>query len=187
MEWVFLALGVVLGIGGNLAANLAQNAIDTRRERKQFGPVNIEGVFAEWVPDSKGRQFSIGQIRYVKSSKRYDLDGTNYRNDGEPFCRWRTVASSLDLRNRQYHYVFVTTNFETPNTNSYGYGVIYLDSQGDGLEPVDGYYVYVDDTQWSRKAISVSHTMDRIHSMPESRNANMAELIDQIYPGKRIV
>ena len=185
MEWVFLALGLVLGIGGNLAANVAQGTIDSRRERKQFGPLNIEGTFAEWVPDSMGRQFSIGQIRYVRSAKRYDLDGTNYKNDGEPYCRWRTVASSLDLRNRQFHYVFVTTNFATPNTSSYGYGVIYLDHRNDGLEPVDGFYVYVDGTQNSRDAIAVSHTMDRINA-PDSRNKNMAQLLDTVYPGKRL-
>lgn len=182
MEWILLVIGSLVGIGGNLLASYLWEKVDKRRSSRKHGKLNIEGKWAEYIPDAAGRQFSLATIEYRRDRKLYVLNGTNYKNNGDPFCHWRTVASYLDLDNHVYHYVFATTDVGSLNVSSYGYGVLNLVRHEKSIEPQDGYYVYVDATG---QAISVSHNFKRIHTMPASRTDNAAPIIDLAFPGQR--
>lgn len=183
MEWVLLVVGFVVGIGGNIVANVLWEKLDKLRSTRRCGQLEFEGKWAEYVPNSIGRQFSLATVEYRRSKKIYELNGTNYQNNGDPYCHWRTVASYLDLENYVYHYVFATTDVGALNVSSYGYGVLNLIRSGDSIAPQDGYYVYVTP---SGTAISVSHTFKKITNLPANRTDNAGVLIDAIFPGLRV-
>lgn len=175
MEWLFLLLGVPIGVLGARADWLILRAW----ERWTLGKLRIKGHYAEFVPNSVGRQFSLGSISWRPSRRQYAFDGTNYRNDGEPFCHWRTVSSYLDRETNEYHYVFRTTAIGSLRLMSYGYGVVNLVQSEGALVPQDGYYVYVTPTG---EVVSVDHTVVRIDALPATRTENAGELLARVLP-----
>ena len=172
VEWFFAALGIPVGV----IATRLDVALLWVVSRIRFGKLRLKGNWAEYVPDSTGRQYSLGTIEYDIWHKRYNLNGTNYQNDGTPFCHWKTVTSHLDRENGRFHYVFDTTEAGSLQISSSGYGVVNLERQGKELVPIDGYYVYVTS---ERDAISVSHTMDRMGVRP-TRTRNVSAILDNL-------
>ena len=175
MEWLFLALAIPTGI----AAARIDVLITWTINRVRHGRLNISGNWAEWVPNSSGRQFSIGTIGYNVLRRRYNFDGTNYNNDGTPYCHWQTVTSYIDYEKLEFHYTFATKDVASLQTTSYGNGVLQLVRRDDSLVPEDGYYLYATP---GNTAILASHTMRSISEIPESRNMNAKELLAQTFP-----
>jgi hypothetical protein len=139
-----------------------------------------QGALGEWIPGSAGRQFSIGTIQYNVFQRRYNFDGTNYRNNGNPFCHWRTVTSYLDFSKLEFHYVFATKDVDSMQTTSYGYGVLQLISRDGSLIPEDGYYIYANGHD---AAVSHSHTLVPVVKVPDNRNDNATKLLTATFPG----
>lgn len=147
--------GAILGIGGNFAYDWLRATLDTRSD----GKLDIAGTWGEWTPKGYSRQFSVGVIRYRFWKRRYEFDGTNYHNDGSPFCYWRTTSSSIDRSRREFHYVFETRDAASMQVTLYGYGVISLVREGKLLVPGDGFYIYSTGDDSARQ---MSHTMQRL-------------------------
>ncbi|MEQ1737640.1 MAG: hypothetical protein ABL886_14700 [Rhodoglobus sp.] len=177
MEWVFLLLSIPIGI----AVARIDVFILWLINRNKFGRLRITGNWAEWIEQSQGRQFSLGRIEYNVFRRRYNFDGTNYDNDGSPYCHWDTVSSSLDFDKLEFHYVFATRLVSSRQITSHGYGVVHLERDGGELRPVDGYYMYAE-LGASAGAFAFGHTMVSIDSLPVSRNANAAEFLRTVFP-----
>ncbi|NSX36519.1 hypothetical protein HTS88_08855 [Pseudarthrobacter oxydans] len=138
MEWIWAVVGAVLGIGGNFIFEYLRSLV----ARNSGGKLAIEGTWCEWTPEGYGRQFSVGVIRYRFWKRRYDFDGTNYHNDGRPFCHWSTTASYVDKERKEFHYIFANHDLSSPHVQSYGYGVVALVPRGNELVPSAGFYLY---------------------------------------------
>lgn len=177
MEWLILLLGLPVSVAAARVDVLLMWWIN----RFRHGKLRMSGNWIEWVPKSEGRQFSIGCIEYNLLRRRYNFDGTNYKNSGEPFCHWRTVTSYVDYEQLEFHYVFATKDVDTLQTSSYGYGVVQLVRRNGELVPEYGYYIYATGND---NAISVSHSMRRLDSLPESRNDNAFSILTAAYPEK---
>lgn len=176
MEWLFLFLSFPIAV---LAAR-ADVFVVWAVARLRYGKLSIRGHWAEWIPGSTGRQFSIGTIQYNVFQRRYNFDGTNYRNNGDPFCHWRTVTSYLDFGKLEFHYVFATKDVDSMQTTSYGYGVLQLVSRDGSLIPEDGYYIYANGHD---AAVSQSHTLTPVLKVADNRNDNAAILLAATFPG----
>lgn len=176
MEWLFLILGAVLGVAGNFAYEAIRGAM----ERRAGGKLDIEGKWGEWTPDGYGRQFSAGEIKYRFWKRRYDFDGTNYFNDGQPYCHWVTTASYIDKDRKEFHYIFANHDLTSPQVRSYGYGVISLVRTAESLTPVSGFYLYSGPTG----ARQMSHTMHRISdpALFSDRSENVSEDLKRVFP-----
>lgn len=174
MEWIFLALGIPIGIAANWGGSLISRVWD----RFQHGKLDITGHWAEWAPDSKGREFSIGEFQYSWLRRRIEFNGTNYTSDGVPYCHWTTVASSLDREANEFSYNFQSRNVGALHTASTGFGVISLRRRRDKrIVPEDGYFMYRD-----TRAYAVSHSMVRLDEVPESRSDNAADILARVFP-----
>jgi hypothetical protein len=75
VEWFFAALGIPVGV----IATRLDVALLWVVNRIRFGKLHLKGNWAEYVPDSTGRQYSLGTIEYDIWHKRYNLNGTNIR------------------------------------------------------------------------------------------------------------
>jgi len=175
MEWLFLLLSIPIGV---LAARV-DVLISWGMNRVRYGPLQIRGNWAEWVPGSIGRQFSVGSIQYNVFRRQYSFDGTNYNNNGDPYCHWKTVTSYVDYDKQEFHYVFATKDVATMQTTSYGYGVVNLVSRGGVLAPEDGYYIYATP---DGSALSLSHTMVSVSSIPARRTSNARDFLSAELP-----
>lgn len=176
MEWIILVLSIPVGVAAARLDVLLLWVVN----RVRYGKLSIRGHWLEWIPGSQGRQFSIGTIEYNVLRRRYNFDGTNYKNDGNPFCHWQTVTSYVDFEKLEFHYIFATKDVDSLQTTSYGYGVVQLVRRDGSLVPEDGYYIYATGTN---HAASHSHTMVPIETVPLSRNDNATELIKKALPG----
>lgn len=154
MEWIWAITGAVLGIGGNFIFEYLRSLVG----RRAGGKLAIEGTWCEWTPEGYGRQFSVGVIKYRFWKRRYDFDGTNYHNDGRPYCHWNTTASYVDKERKEFHYIFGNHDLSSPHVQSYGYGVISLVMRGDELVPSDGFYLY----SGAGGARQMGHSMVRV-------------------------
>ena len=175
MEWLFLALSIPIGV----AAARIDVLISWVFNRIKHGRLEIRGSWAEWIPGSSGRQFSIGTIQYNVLRRRYNFDGTNYYNNGEPYCHWQTVTSYVDYDKLEFHYIFATKDVATLQTTSYGYGVLQLVSRNGILSPEDGYYIYATP---DGSALSLSHTLVRVAAVPSNRNDNSIDILRAAFP-----
>lgn len=174
MEWIFLALGIPIGIAANWIYSLTLRAWG----RMQYGKLAIKGHWAEWAPESRGREFSIGEIEYSWLHRRIEFNGTNYTSNGDPFCHWTTTVSSLDLAAGEFTYGFLSSNVGALHTTSTGFGVISLRRRRDKkIVPEDGYFMYRDS-----KPHTVSHSMVKIDEIPESRSENAGYILSRVFP-----
>ena len=173
-------LTLILGVPVGVFATVVYDSILRLIRNARHGRVDINGTWIEWVPNCYGRQFSIGKIRYDVFRRQYVFDGTNYRNDGSPFCHWRTVSSYLDLNAYEYHYVFATKDVMSMQTTSFGYGVMSLVANGKRLIPAGGSYMYATGKD---TAMQMSHSMKKIDPklFPEVGQSS-AQLLELVLP-----
>lgn len=176
MEWILLIIGAVLGVAGNFLFEYLRS----RLERNSGGKLAIEGTWAEWTPDGYGRQFSVGVIKYRFWKRRYDFNGTNYHNDGRPYCHWYTTASFVDKERNELHYVFANHDLATPQVQLYGYGVVKLGESGDRLVPLSGFYLY----SGPSGARQMSHSMRLVSNSSRfaDRSKNAAADLEATFP-----
>lgn len=176
MEWVFLVAGAVLGVAGNFAYDAIRVMLDQRSD----GKLAITGVWGEWTPDGFGRQFSIGEIRYRFWKRRFEFNGTNFYNDGRPFCHWATTASYIDRERREFHYIFANQDLNSPHVSSYGYGVVSLAEIGKRIVPTSGFYLY----SGPNGARQMTHTMNRVTdtALFRDRSQNVAGDLKRFFP-----
>ena len=157
-------VGAALGVPASLLAAFLYDKIKTTINMKR-NKFNIAGTWGEYVPDSKGRQYSLGRIFYDRRRKLWAFDGTNFQNNGRPYCHWRTVTSFLDLENRQFFYTFDARVEGELGAVYYGFGVVHLTPDNDGvLVPINGHYVSA-----SVDGKGMSHSMVLGAQLPYSR------------------
>lgn len=139
LDWVSLLIGGLIGYVLNLVASWSYDKIQAMLSAQK---VELDGVWAEYVPDSGDHQYSLGKIYFDKSRNLFAFDGTNYLNDGRPFCHWKTVTSHIDKNNQEYFYVFVAQIENELDRRYYGFGVVNLALNDKGvLVPARGHYV----------------------------------------------
>jgi len=137
MEWLLFALGFPAALLTAYGYDILKGMIKARSDR-----LAIEGFWLEFVRDSKNHQYSHGRIRFDKKRGFWAFDGTNYKNNGEPFCHWETVSSHVDVAGRKFFYTFVARVENELDKTYYGFGVVNLVvNDRDQLVPVDGHYV----------------------------------------------
>jgi len=180
MDWVPILLGIPVGVVAGLIASRLDLIVLWVWDRIRYGRLKLSGVWAEFIPDSTGRRFSIGVIKYDLLRRRYVFDGTNYDDSGEPYCYWKTVSSYLDRSNGQFHYTFSTKQARTLQFMTYGHGVIDL-TEGGSVRPEFGYYIY---TTEANVPISVSHSMKKLDAAPADRLANVHDLARATFPSE---
>jgi hypothetical protein len=166
-------LGLLVGITGGVIASCVYKIIEQHRHMYQ---VDIVGNWAERIPRSVGHSFSFGEIVFDKHRGMYAFDGTNFSDDGTPFCHWETVASHLDVNARQFFYIF-TARLEGSLQNTYvGFGVVNLARPDDGqLVPVDGHYA-----SWSVDDEPMSHSMVRMSDIVYRRGDHGRLIIQKL-------
>lgn len=176
MDWILLAAGAALGVAGNFAYDAIRALLDQRSN----GKLAITGVWGEWTPHGYGRQFSVGEIKYRFWKRRFDFNGTNYYNDGRPFCHWVTTASYIDRKNGEFHYIFANKDLNSPHVSSYGYGVVTLAEISKRVVPTGGFYLY----SGPDGARQMTHTMNRVtdSALFRDRTKNVASDLDRFFP-----
>lgn len=139
LDWTSLLIGGLIGYVLNLAASWSYDKIRAMLNARK---IELDGLWAEYVPDSGDHQYSLGRIYFDKSRNIFAFDGTNYFNDGQPFCHWKTVTSYIDKNNQEYFYVFVAQVENELDHRYYGFGVVNLAVNDKGiLVPARGHYV----------------------------------------------
>ena len=155
-----IPIGIVLGI---IANYLYDKIVQVMKEKPLL---DIEGTWGEFVKDSEGHQFTLGQIYFDAQQDRYAFDGTNFNNDGSPFCHFETVTSYVDPERRKFFYVFNASLEGQSDQVYYGFGVVNLIRSSTGkLIPSDGHYV-----SDSIDGRGMAHTMKRFDQMEYARD-----------------
>jgi hypothetical protein len=139
LDWSSLAVGGLIGFVLNVAASYVYDKLRVVLSKRK---VKIDGLWAEYLPESSDHQYTFGRIYFDKARGFYAFDGTNYRNDGQPFCHFQTVTSHIDLDTHEYFYVFVAQVENELDRRYYGFGVVNLTVDDKGaLVPARGHYV----------------------------------------------
>ena len=160
MEWIW---GIGLGVIASVIGGFIHDKIKQMQTRDPA--LAIEGTWGEFVPKSEGHQYTLGRIYFDIQAKRYAFDGTNFFNDGRPFCHFETVASHVDPARRKFFYVFTASVEGESDRVYYGFGVVNLAPQSTGeLAPVDGHYV-----SDSIDGEGMGHTMKRLDDLTYDR------------------
>ncbi len=170
-----LLLGIAVGVLGNFAYQWAQTVIS-----RVFSRIEIKGVWGERILDGDERVYSIGQIHYDMRLRMWAFDGTNYHNDGSPFCHWRTVASYVDRQAKRYYYVFFNTHVDSTQAGYTGFGFVDLERRGRAWVPRNGAFAAGNPGESFR-----SHSMVKLRTVPTTRAAALSAF-DQLTSGKSI-
>lgn len=173
MEWIFLVLGIPIGLVTTWIAAL----IMIGWARLQHGKLAISGHWAEYAETSTGREFSIGTLEYQWFRRRWEFNGTNYHSNGTPLCHWQTTSSTLNLQTGKFFYIFDSTDVGRFQSSSTGFGCLNLIRRHKTIVPEDGYFMYHD-----AEAVSVSHSMVPIARIPDSRGDSAAEILAETFP-----
>lgn len=154
-----LAIGIAVGVLGNFAYQWIRDLAG-----RATGRIKIKGVWAERIVDGTERIHSIGEISYDMRQRLWAFEGTNYHNDGTPFCHWRTISSYVDRRDHRYYYIFVNTHVEATHAGYTGFGVIDLERLGRAWVPRNGAFAAGNPGEAFR-----SHSMVKLEERPSTR------------------
>ena len=139
-----------------------------RKAKKSYKPLRfLSGYWLEvMLASSEGRNYSIGKFQYNRHTKSYTFNGTNYRNDGEPFCTWESTYVHCDLENRKIYYIFRACLKNALHAENYGFGVINIVESEAGVPvPTSGYYI-----ETKEDAKPYSHSMERLEKIALNLN-----------------
>ncbi|KUO12248.1 hypothetical protein AQJ58_10410 [Streptomyces sp. DSM 15324] len=89
------------------------------------------------------------------------FDGTNYHNDGRPFCHWTTEVSYLDKKTRTFRYIFSNTLAESGEKAYIGFGVVRFRRDGRAWLPDRGFFISGNQREQYR-----THSMVPLHMIP---------------------
>jgi hypothetical protein len=179
VEWLMLGLGIPAGVFATLMYDVLKGMVKARRQT-----LALEGTWAEFVKDSKGHQYTLGRIYFDKRRGFWAFDGTNFTNEGEPFCHFETVSSHVDVANRQFFYTFTARIENELDKTYYGFGVVNLAANERGeLTPVHGHYVSanVDGKGMSHSMIPVDLKYSR-----RVAGSTVLDLVDEATPRRRL-
>jgi hypothetical protein len=155
-DLLLLIAGIPFGVVANYIYQYARVKAD-----KAFEPIKVEGKWGELTTMSGERRCSMGEIRYDRRKRMWTFDGTNYHNDGRPFCRWTTEASYLDKSSREFYYVFTNTLVESGQKGYIGFGVVRFRRQESVWLPDHGFFISGSEGESYR-----SHSMVPLDEIP---------------------
>lgn len=154
---VTLLVGVVTGVLGNACYHWLKELPAWATDR-----IHLTGFWGERVQGYGERLNSIGVIRYDLRRAMWVFDGTNYHNDGRPFCHWKTIASYVDRAQGRFYYIFLNTHEEAGHTGYTGFGFIELKKEGRNWIPSRGSFAAGNPGEAFR-----SHSMVRLEALPK--------------------
>lgn len=141
------------------------------------------GDWFEIIPSSPDRMYSIGEIRYNRRSKKYAFDGINYKNNGEPVCKWESISFDIDHSARKIFYTFRASFFDALHEENYGFGVLNLKEDKNGnILPFDGHYI-----EANAQGVPYSHSMHKINAIIETIGISTNNLESKMDYFSRIV
>jgi hypothetical protein len=155
-DLLLLIVGIPFGVLANYAYQYARDATD-----RMLDPIKMEGKWGELIGAPGERRCSMGEIRYDKRRRMWSFDGTNYHNDGRPFCYWTTEASYLDKTRREFHYIFTNTLVESGQTGYIGFGVVRFRRHERAWVPDHGFFISGNENETYR-----SHSMVSLVDIP---------------------
>lgn len=171
MEWLYIVVGALIGIPLNVFSAHLYAQYEVKRRRV----FDVEGVWGEFVPAEGENQLSLGEIYYDRRRKMFAFDGTNYFNNGEIYCHWVTISSSLSEDDRTFNYIFKKTMPSEPGAVYYGFGVVQLALNGHHLVPVEGHYISA-----SLDGRAMAHTMVRLEALSYARGRLEAKIVAEL-------
>lgn len=156
---ITLVVGIVVGVLANFCYQWVRQAISRFSDH-----IDIKGVWAESINDGTERLYSIGEIQYDLRRMMWIFDGTNYHNDGRPFCHWKTISSYVDTNAKRYYYIFLNTHDDEMHAGYTGFGFVDLARHGKTWIPRRGAFAAGNPGEAFR-----SHTMIRLEKYPEDQ------------------
>lgn len=166
-----LAIGILVGVLGNFAYQWTRDLV-----ARATGRIEIKGVWAERIVDGTERVHSIGQIRYDMRQQMWVFDGTNYHNDGTPFCHWRTISSYVDRKDHRYYYIFLNTHVDATHAGYTGFGFVDLEHRGGAWVPRNGAFAAGNPGEAFR-----SHSMVKLDEHPVTTE-EVLEIFSRLSP-----
>jgi hypothetical protein len=138
-----IIMQIIVFIVGVLASFLAAHLFEARQVRRAAKPLrSLNGYWFEYVPTSKGRNYSIGKVQFQKTTRSLAFDGANYSNDGRLFCTWDSINVHVDLSTRKLFYIFRACLKDARHSENYGFGVVNISEGKDGKpKPESGHYI----------------------------------------------
>lgn len=159
-EILLLLAGVPIGVLANYAYQYAKSRTD-----RMFDPIEMTGKWGELVGESGERRCSMGEIRYDRRRGMWTFDGTNYYNDGRPFCHWTTETSYLDKDSRGFYYIFTNTLVESGQKGYIGFGVVRFRRNERAWVPDRGFFASGNEGETYR-----SHSMVPLEAIPTQQD-----------------
>ncbi len=169
-ELLFLVIGIPFGVAANAAYHYVR--IVTGRT---FDRIQLEGKWGEYVENYSDHQYSIGEIRYDLRRRMWAFNGTNYYNDGRPYCHWETLASYFDKTKREFYYTFHNTLLKSSQTSHVGFGVIRFRREEGKWIPDRGFFI-----SGSEGESYLWHTMVPLDRIPVGREEVRAVLTSNL-------
>lgn len=156
MDIMLLLAGIPIGMAANACYQWAKVGIGWISD-----PIRMSGTWVERIHSGTERQFSIGEIRWNVRRSIWDFEGTNFHNNGVPFCHWKTITSYLDRDNKRFYYTFLNTPDDSSHTSYTGFGVLELAKRGRSYVPCRGSFAAGNPGETFR-----SHSMIKVDRAP---------------------
>lgn len=159
-----LVIGIAVGVAGNALYQFLRETYFRATDR-----VRLKGFWGERIHEGTDRVNSLGHIHYDFRRLMWVFDGTNYHNDGRPFCHFRTIASHYDRQAKKFYYVFENIHENAVHASYTGFGVLTLSKSGKAWTPSRGAFAAGNPGECFR-----SHTMQRLDYLPSTQEGVVA-------------
>jgi hypothetical protein len=182
MDYKGLLIGFFVGLITEFLADYLIRRFRAKKNKRQLG--DLEGYWVEIIKEQSERTLSIAKFDFNDFSLEYQLDGTNYFNDGRAYYEWTTEETIFKPNVKKILYFYTVVQNGSIHEQKHGFGVIRLDKLNKKWTMKNGYFVDAGDEKNPRHInfMRIEAAADKLNfKIDLSNKENISEFVRTMF------
>lgn len=182
MDYLELGMAFVLGLISQFTGDYLLRRYRAKKNKRYLS--DLEGYWVEIIKEQSDRTFSIAKFDFNDSSLEYQLDGTNYYNDGSVYGEWTTEETIFKPEVKKILYFYTVAQNGSFHEQKHGFGVIRLNKLKKKYTMKNGYFIDAGDDKNPRHIdyVRVETIAEKINfKIDLSNKENISEFVKAMF------
>lgn len=182
MDYLGLIIGFILGLITEFLGDYLIRRFSAKKNKRHLG--DLEGYWVEIIKEQSDRTLSIAKFDFNDFSLEYQLDGTNYYNDGSIYYEWTTEETIFKPEVKKILYFYTVVQNGSFHEQKHGFGVIRLDKMNNKYTMKNGYFMDAGDEKNPRHInfVRIEKAAERLNfKIDLSNKENISEFVKTMF------
>lgn len=178
MDYKELIIGFILGNITEFTSAYLRKRFIAKKNKRHLS--DLQGYYVEIIKEQSDRTLSIAKFDFNDSSLEYQLDGTNYFNDGNVYYEWTTEEIIFKPEVKKILYFYTVVQNGSFHQQKHGFGVIRLEKLNKKYTMKNGYFMDAGDEKNPRQInfVRIENAAEKLNfKIDLSNKENISEFV----------